>query len=78
MNNLLQGLKRVWRAWTVLAHKIGNFQARVLLTIVYIVLGFPFGLIARLFGDTLRIKNRPAQWLDHPHEAQDMQWAHRQ
>jgi len=78
MKSLVKGLKRIWQAWKVLAHKIGNFQARVLLTVVYLVLGLPFGLIARIFGDTLRIKNRPSHWLDHPDEVQDMRWAHRQ
>jgi len=70
-------LKRAWQAWKELAHKIGNFQARVLLTIFYVIL-FPFGLATRFFSDSLRIKHRPTQWLDHPNEAYDMQWARKQ
>lgn len=70
-------LKRAWQAWKELAHKIGNFQARVLLTIFYVIL-LPFGLATRLFADSLRIKRRPTQWLEHPDEAYDMQWARRQ
>jgi len=49
-------LKRAWQAWKRIAHKIGNFQARVLLTIFYVVLVFPFGIAACLFFDPLRIK----------------------
>jgi len=49
-------LKRAWEGWKRIAHKIGNFQARVLLTIFYGVLVLPFGLAARLFSDPLRIK----------------------
>ena len=71
-------LKRAWEAWKRLAHKIGNFQARVLLTIFYGVLLLPFGVAARLFSDPLRIKKRPSEWLDHPAEATDFQWARRQ
>jgi hypothetical protein len=71
-------LKRIWQAWKRIAHKIGNFQARVLLTIFYAVLVFPFGVAARLFSDPLRIKHRPTQWLDHPNDSGDMEWAHRQ
>ena len=71
-------LKRAWQAWKRIAHKIGNFQARVLLTIFYGVLVLPFGVAARLFSDPLRIKHRPTQWLDHPDEACDLQWARRQ
>jgi hypothetical protein len=71
-------LKRAWEAWKRIAHVIGNFQARVLLTIFYAVLVFPFGIVARLFSDPLRIKRRPTQWLDRPNETYDLQWAKKQ
>jgi hypothetical protein len=70
-------LKRAWQAWKELAHKIGNFQARVMLTVFYAILA-PFGLGTRLFSDPLRIKSLPNQWLDHPDDACDMQQAMRQ
>ena len=71
-------LKRLWEGWKKIAHIIGNFQARVLLTIFYAVLVLPFGVAARLCSDPLRIKKRPTEWLDHPDEATDMQWARKQ
>jgi len=71
-------LKRAWQAWKDLAHKIGNFQARVLLTIFYSVLVLPFGVAERLFSDPLRIKKLPTQWLDHPDDTCDLQWARKQ
>ena len=71
-------LKRAWQSWKRIARAIGTFQARVLLTVFYLVLVLPFGVIARLFSDRLRIKHRPAQWLDYPNEAHDMQWDKRQ
>jgi hypothetical protein len=71
-------LKHAWETWTRLAHKIGNFQARVLLTVFYGVLLLPFGLAVRLFSDPLRINRRPTQWLDHPDETHDLQWARKQ
>ena len=71
-------LKRLWEAWKRLGQKIGNFQARVLLTVFYGVLILPFGLVARLFSDPLRIKQRPDKWLEHPDETIDLQWARRQ
>ena len=70
--------QRAWQAWKDLAHKIGNFQARVILSIFYAVLVLPFGLAARLFSDPLRIKKKPEQWLDHPAEAYDLEWARKQ
>jgi len=71
-------LKRLWEAWKRIAHKIGNFQARVLLTILYIVLVLPFGLGVRLFADPLQIRKRPTGWLDQEPAAHDMDWARRQ
>ena len=71
-------LKRFWQAWKRIAHRIGNFQSRVLLTIFYFVVVLPFGLATRLFSDPLRIKQRPTVWLNHPNEAYDMQWARKQ
>ena len=70
--------KRAWQAWKDLAHKIGNFQARIILSIVYGILVLPFGLAARWFSDPLRIKKKPEQWLDHPDEAYDLEWARKQ
>lgn len=70
--------KSAWEGWKKLAHKIGNFQARVILSIFYGILVLPFGLAARWFSDPLQIKKRPDQWLDHPNEAYDLEWARKQ
>ncbi len=77
-NALVQNLKAVWSAWKRLAHKIGNFQARVLLTILYAIVVLPFGLAARIFSDPLKIKHRPTKWTDHTREEYDMIWAQKQ
>ncbi len=77
-NSLAHDLKALWSAWKRLAHKIGNFQARVLLTILYAIVVLPFGLAARLFSDSLKIKHRPTKWTDHPQEEYDMIWAQKQ
>jgi hypothetical protein len=78
LSQIWSGLKRFWDAWTRLARKIGNFQARVLLTILYATAVLPFGVLVRLLADPLRIKHRPTGWLDHQEEVQDMHWAQRQ
>ena len=70
-------LKRLWEAWKRLARRIGDFQARVLLTLIYVLVILPFGVGVRLFADPLRLKHRPQQWLDHPHETADANWARR-
>lgn len=71
-------LKRLWTAWKKIAHAIGNFQARILLTVIYAVLILPFGLIVRCFSDSLHIKKRPVTWLDHPEVPTDMNQARQQ
>jgi hypothetical protein len=71
-------LKRAWLVWKKIAHKIGTFQVRVLLTVFYGVLVLPLGLATRLFSDPLRIKKTPTEWLDHPDEAYDLDWARKQ
>jgi hypothetical protein len=71
-------IKRVWQAWKRVAQRIGNFQARILLTLLYAVLILPFGLAVRLFSDSLRIKRRPQAWLDHGDTPSTMEWARRQ
>jgi hypothetical protein len=71
-------LKRYWQNWKRVAHALGTFQARVLLTLFYAVLVLPFGIFVRLFSDPLRINSRPTQWLDHPDETRDLPWAKRQ
>ncbi|HEY0702652.1 MAG TPA: hypothetical protein VGD60_07780 [Candidatus Acidoferrales bacterium] len=77
-NSIWLKLKAGWKAWTRIAHIIGNFQARVLLTILYVVLVLPFGVIVRLFSDPLRIKKRPEKWLEETPEVFDMPWAQKQ
>ena len=61
-----------------MAHRIGNFQAHVLLSVLYAVALFPFGICVRLFADPLRTKEPPTSWLSRPQELTDMPWAHRQ
>ncbi len=71
-------LKKFWEAYKRIAHKIGDFQARVLLTVIYAVFVLPFGLAVRLFSDALHIKKRPLRWLEHPQDAVDLKWARHQ
>lgn len=69
---------RLWQAWKRLAHRIGDFQARVILTVIYGLLILPFGLAVRFFSDPLRIRRRPTKWLERPGAPIDTNWAHKQ
>jgi hypothetical protein len=57
-------LGRIWKRWKVIAHKIGNFQSRVLLNVFYFLILAPFALAVRMFSDPLRIrKPSRSHWL---------------
>ncbi len=55
-------LKELWQRWVKVAKIIGDFQARLMLSIFYLVLILPIGLIARLFADPLALKKSSACW----------------
>jgi hypothetical protein len=49
-------LRRFWDGWKRFGKRIGDIQARLLLTIFYYVLLAPFALALRRWGDPLGIK----------------------
>lgn len=71
-------MKKAWASWKRIAHRLGTIQGRVLLSIIYVLLVWPFGFGMRLFSDSLRIKKRPSGWLDYSPEAADLKHARRQ
>jgi hypothetical protein len=63
----MSALRVAWRWWTRVAHRIGDFQARVILTVFYYLILGPFALILRR-SDPLGIGPRaPRGW--RPREA---------
>jgi len=48
--------KTIWKHWKNIGHKIGNFQARLILTFFYFVLVAPFAVIVRFGAKPLRLK----------------------
>jgi len=73
-------LRQLWQEWLVLARHIGNFQARVLITLVYFTLILPFGLVVTYSRDVLRMKRVPANraWLERVTRDFDLEQARRQ
>ncbi len=63
-------LHTAWQLWKRIALLIGDFIARIVLTIFYFTIFVPFGLGVRLLSDPLAIKHRlQRNWLDrHTHE----------
>ncbi|AOX02984.1 hypothetical protein BJP34_29245 [Moorena producens PAL-8-15-08-1] len=51
-------LRKIWKAWKGFGLLLGNFIARVILTIFYFTVFVPFAIITRLFTDFLNIKSK--------------------
>jgi len=49
-------LKQLWSKWLSIAKIIGNFNGQVILTVFYLTLVAPLGIIYRLLADPLEIK----------------------
>ena len=52
-------LQRLWDGFKRVMCVVGDFQARLILTVLYIIMIAPMGLIVRAVSDPLRIR-RPA------------------
>lgn len=61
-------LRKIWESWKEISVYIGDFQARLLLTIFYFTVALPFGVFVSLFGDPLKIRTTPqgTAWLNRP------------
>jgi len=64
--------------WKKFGRAIGNFNARVLLTVLYAIVIMPFGVAVRFFSDSMHIKKRPESWFDHPPLPNTLEEARRQ
>jgi hypothetical protein len=76
---MTQALTRVWHAWRETASYIGDFQARLLLTVFYFTIAAPFALLTRLL-DPLRLRaaGGTSAWLARPEDQQDLHGHRRQ
>lgn len=71
-------LRRLWEGWKRVGRVIGNFQARLMLTIFYIVLIAPLGLLVRVCADPMRIRHPRDKWLHRDPDGTDLIAAQRQ
>jgi hypothetical protein len=59
--------RRLWHAWARVGKKLGDFQARLLLSFFYFVPAAPFALIVRTVSDPLALKPKTtAGWRPRP------------
>jgi hypothetical protein len=74
-------MKEFWRKIKHGAQVVGDFQARLILTILYVVLVLPTGIIVKLGGDLLELRyadNTKSYWKPRPPEDERLRPARRQ
>ncbi len=69
-----------WRRWRAVAERVGNVQARILLSIFYFSFVAPFGLWQAFVSDRLGIRRhgRPTNWIGRVTRDRDLADARRQ
>ena len=71
--------RRAWERWKRIATVVGDFQARVVLSLFYFVIVLPFGLAVRIFSDPLKLsKKQQAGWTDFAERTQTVEEARKQ
>ena len=56
-------LKQFWHAWKRFGQMMGDFLARIVLTLFYFTIFLPFGLGVRLGSDPLDLRRRAPAWV---------------
>jgi hypothetical protein len=71
-----QPLRRLWARWLKIAHIIGTFQARVILSAFYFLVVPVFALLVKLLRDPLALRVDPQAtfWIERPSPHPDSGW----
>ena len=70
-------LKTVWRKWRAFGKVMGDFVARIFMTVFYFTIAIPFGVGVRLFKDPLHLKSRQTSWLNREEREETIESARR-
>jgi hypothetical protein len=71
-------LKDLWQRWVKVSKKIGDFQARLLLSLFFLVMVLPLGMVVRLFSDPLGLKKTSPDWTSKQNSPPRLEDARRQ
>ncbi|MBI2027240.1 MAG: hypothetical protein HYS98_05510 [Deltaproteobacteria bacterium] len=78
---LLKKLKPLWNLWIQFGNLLGKINATIILTLLYILLITPIGMMRRLLGKDELFKKRKSQqsfWSDFPHKEHSIEFSKRQ
>jgi hypothetical protein len=73
-------LRCLWNKWKAVAHSIGLFQSRIILTLFYFIIMLPAGIVFSFFKNELGIKNknRSTGWIGKKQQCQTLEEMRRQ
>ena len=70
-------LSRAWKKWRAFGQVMGDFVARIFMTIFYFTIAIPFGIGVRLFKDPLHLKSKEFGWLPRENKPETIEDARR-
>jgi Saxitoxin biosynthesis operon protein SxtJ len=66
-------LRKIWNGWKAIAHKIGNFQARIILFIFYFIVLAPFAMIMKRVDPMKMRRGSYHGWQNRPADSSPTQ-----
>lgn len=72
--------RSIWEGWKSYATRMGNYQGRMMLAVVYFAVITPWGLIVRFFSDPLQVRSSSTAsfWIQREALQADMEESKRQ
>jgi len=71
--------RRLWAGWKRFAERLGVFQSRLLLVLLYFVVVAPFALLVKIAKDPLRMRRIDgSNWTPRPASPTDLERSKRQ
>jgi len=71
--------RRAWEGWKKIAHVIGVWNTRIIMSVLYFIIILPAGLIFRQISDPLRLRQpQNSNWIPLPPQKHNLESARNQ
>lgn len=70
-------LKKAWKKWRAFGQVMGDFVARIFMTVFYFTVAVPFGIGVRWFKDPLHLRSTQSGWLPRETKQETLEDARR-
>jgi len=68
-------IKFLWNKWLSVARPIGNFQSQVILSVFYLIILIPLGILFKLFLNPFTLKSKNSSFSKWIYPKQDLSGA---